>query len=160
MKGMRRAVPIPRGPLARCHEEEMMGEIMRFLQSGNNSQPFEGAVYPFWIWGRGEDFTCSKWKHFKVLHRERRPDAMEIYLRRHIRMRTEAQVKDGAHWNRRTIEKPLHAHFLRHCRASHLNEFYRFDAIQLQQFFTWADARTASIYTAYSTLSNYFRPRV
>ena len=160
MKGMRRSVPIPRGPLARCHEEEMMGEVVQFLQTGKDGQPFGGADYPFWIWGRGGDYTCSKWRNHKVLHRKERPDLMDIYLRRQVRLKTEAQVREGEHWKRKAVEKPLHAHFLRHCRASHLNEFYRFDAVQLQQFFTWSDTRTASVYTAFSTLTNYFRPRL
>lgn len=160
LKGMRRLVPIPRGPLARCHENEMMAQVIDYLQTGNDGKPFPSTEYPFWCWGRGEPYVCSKWKNFKVIPRKVRPNVMEIYLRRRISLTTEAQVRDGERWIRRTIrDKPLHAHFLRHCRASHLNEFYRFDAINLQQFFQWADPRIAGTYTAYSTLTNYFRPR-
>jgi len=146
-RGMRRFIPIPRGERARCHENEMMGEIITYLKD------FQATDYPFWCWGRGEPYTK---RNGRVLERKVRPDLMDIYIRRHITLKTDAQVKSGDHWIERPMEKPMHPHFLRHCRAAHLVSHYNFTDARLQQFFKWADAKIASIYIEEGDMTSYF----
>lgn len=143
-----RIVPIPRGKKAKCFENEMMGEIISFVKD------FPIDAFPFWVWGK------PKKEYDRLLKKEvmhQRPDAMSIYLSRAIKMKTEAQVKTGNAWFDKLITKPLHPHWLRHCRAIHLIQFYGFSDSQLRQFFKWSDApEILSAYTEVRDVSSAF----
>lgn len=115
----RRFVPIPKGALARCHENEMMAEVQNFLRLK------ESSAYVF-----------RPWKN------------MSEYLARKLEIEVEAQVKTGPKlYEDRVITKRFNPHWLRHCRATHLVDYYDFSAVQLCRFFNWHNMNVALIYT-------------
>ena len=58
-----------------------------------------------------------------------------------------ARVKNEAGiWVNRQITKKLHPHYLRHCRAKHLVDYYNFSDTKLRVFFEWSDTKMAATY--------------
>ena len=138
-RGMSRFVPIPSGKKAKCHEDRMMSHVIKYL-SGSKKD------YPFWVWGKPNDMNPAG-----------RPDSVGEYLRRHCELRVEAQVKgkDGIWWEK-IIVKPMHAHYLRHCRASHLAKYYNFDSLEITLYFSWEDPKMAMNYIEERSLKHAF----
>ena len=113
-----RTVPIPRGEKAKCFENEMMDDVIQFLRGKSAlSQPF------------------AKWKR------------MSMYIMRAAELTVNARVKNEAGiWVNRQITKKLHPHYLRHCRAKHLVDYYNFSDTKLRVFFEWSDTKMAATY--------------
>lgn len=132
-RNVMRAVPIPRGEKARCHEDEMMRDIFDYV----NSEEARQREYPFWVWGKPSKERPGG-----------RPDSMDVYLGRRIQLETYARKPDPSlGFIDVKMTKPIHPHFLRHCRAQHLHEFYGFDDTKLRFFFEWASSDMAVRYT-------------
>lgn len=116
-----RRVPIPRGSFAKCHENEMMEVVVKYLAS------CPSFSHPFKKWGN-----------------------MSAYFRRFIPLTTEARVKGiDKEYRDELVSKPLHPHFLRHCRATHLADYYGLNDRQIQAFFNWAKPDMAVTYTKF-----------
>lgn len=113
----------------KCHEREMWDIVKGFLTS------FDTFDNPF-----------KKWNN------------MSVYIARNIELECEAKVlcSDGV-WRDQKVTKPLHPHYLRHCRASHLVEYYEFTTTELCQFFGWTDSDMAVKYTSGSDVRAAFQ---
>lgn len=114
-----RVVMIPLKEWARCREDEMWGHVAEFLKGFS---PFQ---HPFRKWGN-----------------------MSEYLKRKCVFQVEARVRTpyGSYMDR-IVDKPLHPHYLRHCRATHLLSYYGFNNMELSLFFGWSSAGMAHLYT-------------
>jgi len=129
-----RRIPIPKGKAALCCENEMMEIVMRYVGGFSNmDKPFK------------------KWNG---------PYGTRLYLRRKIpELTLEARVKTvTGEYIDKEITKPFHPHYLRHARASHLVDFYRFDTAQLCAFFGWKNPAMALRYTKYLDIWKAFSP--
>ena len=103
----------------KCHELEHWKIVLNYLKG------FKNTDKPFF-----------KWKH------------MEIYLRRHITIEIEAKVKlPNGDYIDKVFSAPLKSHFLRHCRATHLAEYYDFTDNVLCKMFGWVNPIMAQRYT-------------
>lgn len=114
-----RKVPIPMGEVAKCQEDEMWGCVEKYLGG------FNAFDRPF-----------RKWKN------------MSEYLARKIQIEVEARVRgaDGI-FHDKVITKRLNPHYLRHCRATHLVEYYHFNDNTLCKVFGWKNPLMAQVYT-------------
>lgn len=140
MKNQRRRVPIPRGKKAKCFENEMMKAVVSYLTSNKNVE------YPLWKWGKPND-----------MYPKGRAYEMDVYLRRQFAFTTNAFVKTKKYgWMDQVITKPLHPHFLRHCRADHLVQYYNFTDTKLRHFFSWTSTQMAAEYTQIQDLTDAF----
>jgi len=131
-----RVVLIPRKKHAKCFEQKMFNYVLDYLKS------FKSIDRPFRKWGK---------EHGKGHY-------MSSYLRKRIPTITiPAKVKnaDGV-WYEGTVTKPFHPHFLRHCRATHLHDYYRFTTIELRRFFEWSTDAMAASYTKGSSVMRAF----
>lgn len=113
-----RKIPIPIGKTAQCQEDVMWEVVSAYLN------PFDTYDKPFRKWGN-----------------------MSVYIARHIPLRVEARVKGPYEYIDKVIEKRLHPHYLRHCRATHLVNYYHFTDNQLCHFFGWRNPMMALEYT-------------
>lgn len=126
-----RKVPIPKEPVGKCLEAEMWGYVEPFIMG------YEAHKKPF-----------AKWKN------------MSDYLKKKAPTITiEARIPSPAGWKDAVITKPIHPHYLRHCRATHLEDFYGFTDPQLCAFFGWKKADMPRRYTKSSDAWNAFRQR-
>lgn len=128
-----RKIVIPLPPMAKCHEGKMWKIVSDYL---NGFGPFDR---PF-----------KKWKS---------KSGMSVYLRRHVSIQVEAKVKDAGAWNDKVIEKDCHPHFLRHCRATHLVEYYNMHPSVLVQFFGWTDQNMTLKYTSTAEILRSFKQK-
>ena len=134
-----RMVPIPRGEKAKCHEDEMMRDVLEFIRDS----PPDG--HPFLKWGR------------ERLHKPRPGKCMAIYLSRKIQVNVEMKKKgDTGVWFTTEELKPLHPHLLRMCRATHLGDVYGFGDTKIRVFFEWSDSRMAAKYARTADLESSF----
>ncbi|VVB77439.1 Phage integrase family protein [uncultured archaeon] len=78
------------------------------------------------------DMLFKRWGNMSEYIRRRSPDFEFM-----------AELPDG---REAVITRKLHAHFWRHVRASHLNDYYGFDSYQLKEYFDWSDSRPADTY--------------
>ena len=133
-----RLVPIPRGSWSKCQEDAMMEEVTKYI---NNFDIFQK---PFRKWGREEG----------------KGGYMKIYLRRAFpEVRIMAKIKnEKGIWYDGILQKPLHAHYLRHCRATHLVDYYGFSDAQLRAFFTWEKPEMAARYARFVDVERAFSP--
>jgi len=114
-----RRIPIPRGDYARCNENEMMEDVLKYIEDS----PSHGR--PFRKWGN-----------------------MSEYIARSSRLKVEARKRTiGGDYTDVTIDKRLHPHYLRHARATHLVDFYGFNDMQLCSFFGWKNPEMAITYS-------------
>jgi integrase len=126
-----RKILIPRGDFAKCLEDEMMEIVLDYLKG------FKSFDYPFRKWGN-----------------------MSEYLKRHAELKTEARVRTmSGEYVDKMISKSLHPHFLRHCRATHLHDYYGFDNIQLCRYFGWKNPEMAMRYTSTAEIWQAFSRR-
>lgn len=120
-----RKIIIPIGGNAKCNENKLWGIVKSYLGSLDMTPFFK----PFRKWP-------SKW-------------GMGAYLSRHVVMMAERKERqDNGEYKDVYVEKPFHPHFLRHCRATHLAEYYNLYPTILAQFFGWTDQNMTNKYTA------------
>jgi hypothetical protein len=129
-----RKVPIPRGGLSKCHEDEMMDSILNFIVG------FEAHQHLFNKWPSKAGMTCYM--------RRRCP---EITLEARVRMPSGDYID-------KTITKPFHPHYMREVRAVHLVEYYGFNNMQLCGFFNWKNPAMALKYTRAQDVWKAFKP--
>lgn len=131
-----RNVLIPKPPLSRCGEAEMMAELLSVLRS------CPPTIRPFRVWGQAEGKG-----HY-----------MSKYLARKVSISIPGKIRNlatGA-WTETTISKPLGPHYLRKCRATHLVEYYGFNSAQLMVFFEWSDPKMPMAYVGAFDLAQAF----
>lgn len=122
-----REVPIPRGDKARCYENEMMKEVMLFLNNNNKE-------YPFWVWG--------------IM--QAKPSYMSAYMLRRAKFKAVTIGKtNNGQWIEIERTRGVLCHYLRHCRATHcaMKEYYNMNDTQLRLYFDWASPEMAATYT-------------
>jgi len=120
-----RKVLIPLGKYARCFEDKMFPHLSSFLNGLDQFKP------PF-----------KRWTN------------MSTYLGRAIELTTEAKKKNtlSGEWADGLVIKPLHPHYLRHCRATHMIEYYDLNLMELCEMFGWNDTKTPKRYMGIKTL--------
>jgi site-specific recombinase XerD len=126
-----RKIPIPLGGSALCHEDEMWAEVTAFLED------YKEFDKPF-----------SKWKNMSVYMKKRGVTQFTFDAR--------VRLIDGSYKDTQIV-KHIHAHFLRHARATHLVEYYRFNDTALCKFFGWRNPVMARIYTESADVWNAFK---
>lgn len=125
-----RELPIPIGADSRCHESKMWEDIKAYVAGMDN------FAHPFKKWGN-----------------------MSMYLARALNIQAEAKVRNPAtgEWSDKIITKKCNPHYLRHCRAAHLVQYYDFNTVQLCKFFGWTDPKMALRYTDIKDLGDAFK---
>lgn len=125
-----RKVVIPLGPAAKCNENKMWEYLFDYISN------FEYLEYPF-----------KKWHN------------MSEYLARQVgNISLDAHIFSHSNntWYDDVIQKRFNPHYLRHCRATHLVQYYDFADAELRNFFGWKNANMAVNYTNMRTLRDAF----
>lgn len=128
-----RNLTIPIMKQALCLENKMWAEVSPLFSDGDSfSKPFR------------------KWKN------------MSEYLARALDITIEAKVLNRAtgEWSDRIITKKCRPHYLRHCRNTHLVEYYDFSTVELCNFNGWQNPKMALIYTKFRDLLSAFRKKL
>jgi integrase len=88
------------------------------------------------------------WNHIEAMA----PEKPLFHFTRQMAFNHLAKVKfetqfQNLNTKRRHVgSKPFNPHYLRHCRATHLREYHRYDALRLMDHFGWVTATMASVY--------------
>lgn len=117
-----------------CNEAKMWSVVSRFL---SDCQNFEYAFRPI--------------------------KNMSEYLARRVRITADAEFYNPTTNNWAThdpINKRLNPHWLRHCRASHLAEYYDLSERQLMSYFGWKRADMASTYVKLTQMRATFERKI
>lgn len=114
-----RPLVIPLAENALCLENEMWADVKGFLAK------FDAFSTPF-----------NRWKN------------MSEYLARNATITAEATIYhlDKGTTSSKIITKRFNPHFFRHCRATHLAVYYKFNEMTLCKFFGWTKADMAIRY--------------
>lgn len=123
-----RYVVIPLAKHAKCHESEMWQIVLRYIQQ------FDNTENPF-----------AHWRN------------MSEYLARHITLTIEAHIKTSSgNWIDKVITKRFNPHFLRHCRLTHLSDYYDLNINQLADFAGHANINMTARYIKIRDLTKAF----